>query len=159
MRTLRWGAVLLVLAAAACSGDDDDGVTTATSTSTTASTAPTPTFTGDGSAFCTAMLAVGQGPGAGEKSPAEVLAATQELMAQLDEAQANTPEDAPADLDALLDDYRVATEAIFAAKGDVEAAFEALNVEHPDVVERLGSASSHEEAYSFLVERCGINAP
>ena len=158
MRGLRWGAVLLVFAvAASCSGDDDDG--TAPPTSTTASTAPTPTLTGDGSAFCTAMLALGQGTGAEGSTPAEVLAANQELVAQLGEAQANTPEDAPPDLDALLDDYRIASEAIAAANGDVEAAFEALGAEHPDVVARLGSSSSHEEAYSFLVERCGINTP
>jgi hypothetical protein len=153
---LRWGAVLLVLAAAACSDDDGDA---APPTSTTASTAPTPTFTGDGSAFCTAMLALGQVAGADGATPADVVAANQQLVAQLDEAQANTPEDAPPDLGSLLDDYRIASEAIGAAKGDVEAAFEALGVEHPDVVARLGSSSSHEEAYSFLVERCGINAP
>jgi len=155
---LRWGAVLLVLAAAvSCSGDDDGG--TAPPTSTTASTAPTPTLTGDGSAFCTAMLALGRGTGAEGSTPAEVLTANQELVAHLDEAQANTPEDSPPDLDALLDDYRVAAEAIAAANGDVEAAFEALSAEHPDVVARLGSESSHEEAYAFLATRCASNTP
>ena len=105
------------------------------------------------------MLAVGQVAGAEGATPAEVVAANQELVAQLDEAQANTPEDAPPDLDALLDDYRAASAAIAAAKGDLTAAFEALGNEHPDVVARLGSSSSHEEAYSFLVDRCGINVP
>jgi hypothetical protein len=149
--------VLLVLAAGACSGDDGG---TAPPTNATASTAPTtPTFSGDGSAFCTAMLAVGTVETAAGATPAEVVAANQELVAQLDEAQANTPEDAPPELDALLDDYRVASEAIFAAEGDVEVAFAALGAEHPDVVSRLGSESSHEEAYAFLAERCGNEAP
>jgi len=154
VRGLRWGAVVLLLAGFACS--DDDG--TAAST-TTESTAPTPTFTGDGSDFCNAMLALGQVPSASGASPEQVLAANHELAANLDEAQASSPDDSPPDLDALLDDYRIASEAIDQAEGDVEAAFEALGAEHPDVVSRLGSASSHEEAYSFLVDRCGINAP
>ena len=156
MHGLRWGAVLLLGLAAACS--DDDG-TAASSTSTTASTIPTPTFTGDGTAFCNAMLALGQVAGAEDATPEEVLEANRELVANLGEAQANTPEDAPPDLDALLDDYRIASDAITKANGDVEAAFRALGVEHPDVVSRLGSSSSHEEAYTFLVDRCGINVP
>jgi hypothetical protein len=41
----------------------------------------------------------------------------------------------------------------------VEQAFEALEQEAPEVVQRLGSSTSHEEAYNFLVERCGITAP
>src|SRR5204862_60286 len=82
----------------------------------------TPTFTGDGSAFCNSMLALGQVAGADGATPAEVLAANQELAANLDEAQANTPADAPPDLDALLDDYRAASQAIAKAKGDVDAA-------------------------------------
>jgi hypothetical protein len=151
----RWGAVAvaLVLAVAGCSGDSDS------SSDTTTSTAPTPTFVGDGSPFCNAMLNVGQISGAEGAQPNEVLAANQQLVEQLDEAQANTPADAPADFDALLDDYRTATAAIFDAKGDVAKAFEALGEEHPDVVARLGSSTSHQEAYDFLVERCGINAP
>jgi hypothetical protein len=150
----RWGAAAaaLVLALAGCSDDSD-------SSDSTTSTAPTPTFVGDGSAFCNAMLNVGQSPGAQGAPPQEVLVANQQLVEQLDEAQANTPADAPADFDALLDDYRTATAAIFDAKGDVAKAFEALDEEHPDVVARLGSSTSHQEAYDFLVERCGINAP
>ena len=153
MRALRWGAVLLLLAAVACS--DDDG----TAPTTTESTAPTPTLTGDGSAFCNAMLALGKVAGASGATPAEVLAANQKLADNLGEAQANTPSDAPPDLDALLDDYRVASEAIATAKGDVDAAFKALGVEHPEVVSRLGSSSSHEAAYTFLADRCGNKAP
>ena len=152
MRAVRWGAIAL-LAVAACSGDDSS------SSSATASTAPTPTFMGDGSPFCNAMLGVGQVAGAQGATPAQVVEANRQLVAHLDEAQANTPSDAPPDFDALIDDYRLATTAIFDARGNVEAAFEKLEAEHPDVVARLASSSSHEEAYTFLVERCGINAP
>jgi len=150
----RWGAVALLLAVAACSEDGGDR-----SSETTESTVPTPTFTGDGSAFCDAMLAVGQVAGADGASPEDVLKSNAALVAHLDEAQANTPADAPADFDALLDDYRVASQAISAAAGDVAKAFAALEQEHPDVVARLGSSTSHQEAYTFLVDRCGISAP
>jgi hypothetical protein len=153
VRALRRGVAVLVLALAACS--DDDG----SSPSTTASTAPTPTFVGDGSPFCDAMLNLGQVRGAQGATPQQVLAANQELVAQLDEAQANTPPDAPPDFDALLDDFRIASTAIFDAGGDVEKAFEALEAAEPDVVARLGSPSSHPEAYGFLTERCGIDRP
>jgi hypothetical protein len=114
---------------------------------------------GDGSAFCNAMLTVGQAPGAEGRTKEQVLAANQNLVEQLDEAQANTPADAPSDFDALIDDYRVATTAIFDADGDVTKAFETLQQEQPEVVARLGSSTSHEEAYAFLSERCGINPP
>ena len=114
---------------------------------------------GDGSAFCDAMLAVGQIERSAGATPAEVLAENEELQAHLDEAQANTPAEAPPDFDALLDDYRVASLAIAAAEGDVEAAFEALERDDPDVVTRLGSSSSHADGYQFLVDRCGVAAP
>ena len=154
------GALALLLAVAGCT--DDGGDQTApptTAASTTASTAPTPTLTGDGTAFCDAMLGVGQVAGAEGATPEEVLATTEELTQHLDEAQVNTPEDAPTDFDSLLDDYRLAIEAIVAAEGDVEAAFAALAEEDPEVVGRLGSSTSHAEAYAFLVDRCGIEAP
>ncbi|MFL6203875.1 MAG: hypothetical protein ACJ739_00845 [Acidimicrobiales bacterium] len=147
------GAALVALLLAACSGGSGG------SSPTTESTAPTPTFVGDGSPFCNAMLDIGQVAGAQGATPKEVLAANEQLVAQLDEAQANTPPDAPPDFDALVDDYRVATTAIFDAKGDVAKAFKALETEQPEVVARLGSSTSHKEAYDFLVERCGINAP
>jgi hypothetical protein len=101
------------------------------------------------------MLGVGQVAGAEGATPEEVLASTEELAERLGEAEANTPADAPADFAALIDDYDLAIAAILAAEGDVDAAFEALGEEHPDVVERLGSSTSHEEAYAYLVERCG----
>ena len=145
-------SVVLLLGGCADDGGADAG-------STTTSTAPTPTFVGDGSPFCDAMLAVGQVERSADATPAEVLAENEELQAHLDEAQANTPADAPPDLDALLDDYRVASLAIATAEGDVEAAFEALERDDPGVVERLGSSSSHVEGYQFLVDRCGIAAP
>ena len=148
-------AVALVAAPAACTDDSGGAVDGSSSTS---STAPTPTLTGDGSAFCDAMLAIGQVGGAAGATREQVLEANQELIGHLDEAQANTPSDAPPDFEALLDDYRLATQAIFEADGDVAAAFEALEEEHPDVVARLGSSTSHKEAYDFLIERCGNDA-
>ena len=158
MRIARWGAVVvLAVAGASCSSDADPEE--GTGSSTTESTVPTPTITGDGTAFCDAMLAVGRAPGAAGASTDEVLAANEELVGHLDEAQTNTPSDAPADFDALLDDYRAAAEAIFAAEGDVAAAFETLGKEHPEVVDRLSSSTSHADAYAFLVDRCGIQAP
>ena len=152
---VRWAAaaVALGLVLAGCSDDSDS------SSSTTASTAPTPTFKGDGSPFCNAMLKVGQVAGAEGATPKQVLAANEQLIAQLDEAQANTPPDAPADFDALIDDYRAATKAISDAKGDVEKAFKALAVQDKQLVGRLGSAASHQAAFDFLVARCGINPP
>jgi len=153
---VRWGAgaAVALLLVAGCSGDSDSG-----SSTTTASTAPTPTFRGDGSPFCNAMLNLGQVTGAEGASPKQVLEANQHLVEQLDEAQANTPADAPPDFDALIDDYRVATTAISDAGGDVAKAFKALEADQPEVVARLGSSTSHKEAYDFLVERCAINAP
>ena len=155
MLAVRWGGVAaaLVLAVAGCSDDADS------SSSTTASTAPTPTFVGDGSAFCNAMLNVGQIAGAQGATAQQNLEANERLVAQLDEAQANAPADAPPDFEALIDDYRLATAAIFEAKGDVAKAFKALEEDAPDVVARLGSPTSHKEAFDFLVERCGINQP
>jgi len=151
------GVIALVLAAGACSGGDD--APAMSGAGTTASTAPTPTFTGDGSAFCDAMLGIGQVGGDAGATPNEVLADNEALAVLLDEAQANTPEDAPPDFDALLDDYRAASLAIVEARGDADAAFAALQRDSPDVVKRLGSSTSHAAAYAFLVTRCGINAP
>jgi hypothetical protein len=150
------GLLVLVLAAGACA--DDDGEAGADGPATT-STAPTPTFVGDGSAFCDAMLAVGQVERSADATTAEVLAENDALVAHLDEAQANTPPDAPPDFDALLDDYRAATQAIATAEGDIDAAFEALERDAPEVVERLGSSTSHVAGYQYLVDRCGIAAP
>jgi hypothetical protein len=144
---------VLVLGLLACSSDE--GTAPTTTAPTTTSTVPTPTLTGDGTPFCDAMLGVGQIAGAEGATPEEVLASTNALAARLDDAQATTPEDAPPDFDALLDDYRLAIEAIRDADGDVEVAFAALGEEQPEVVARLGSSTSHEEAFAFLVERCG----
>ncbi len=105
------------------------------------------------------MLGVGRIGADPAAAPARVLADNQRLAALLDEVQASTPEDAPPELDALIDDYRAASQAIVAAGGDVEAAFAALERDVPDVVARLGSSTSHVVAYDFLVARCGISAP
>jgi len=105
------------------------------------------------------MLGVGQVGGDAGATPEAVLEANDRLVAFLDEAQASTPADAPADFDALLDDYRAATEAIAEAEGDVDAAFAALERTAPEVVQRLGSSTSHQAAYDFLVDRCGITQP
>jgi hypothetical protein len=138
----------VLLVAAGCSGDSDGEAAVTT-------TVPTPTIAGDGTPFCDAMLAVGRAPGANGASPEEVLAANTMLAAHLDQAQANTPPDAPPDFDRLLDDYRLASEAISQTAGDVAEAFASLEAEHPEVVARLASSTSHAEAYRFLVARCG----
>ena len=77
----------------------------------------------------------------------------------LDEATASAPEDAPADVQALFDDYRVVSEAIVAAKGDTEVASEALARDHPDVLGRLGDTAAYDDAFAFFVDRCGIAPP
>lgn len=158
MRGRGLGVLFVALAAlSACSGSDDATSTTTSSPTTSVDPdATTPTFVGDGSAFCDAMLGVGQIGNSADAAPAEVLADNEQLLALLDEAQANTPADAPADLDALLDDYRAASQAIAAAGGDVDAAFAALEEESPDVFARLSSSTSHEAGFTFLIERCGI---
>jgi hypothetical protein len=143
------------VALSACSGGDD-GKEPGASPETTV---PSPTFIGDGSTFCNAMLGVGHVGGDPDATAEEVLAANDTLMGFLDEAQATAPGDAPADFEALLDDYRAATEAIAEAQGDVDAAFAALERRSPELVQRLGSATSHQAAYDFLVDRCGISAP
>ena len=157
-RAARVGLALVLCLVAACSddggGDDEDGAPILT----TASTAPTPTIEGDGTRFCEAMLAVGRVQGAAGATKQQVVEANEDLVTRLDEAQANTPGDAPADFEALLDDYRLATDAIFEARGDVAKAFEALERDHPEAYRRLGSSTSHQEAYAFLVERCGDEA-
>ncbi len=160
-RWSRLGATL-VLAMVGCASGDEATPDAGGSTSTTAPTVASPTtalVTGDGSPFCDAMLGVGQIGRDPVAAPDQVLADNQVLAALLDEVQVNTPEDAPPDLDALIDDYRAASEAIVAAGGDVEAAFAALQRDAPDVVARLGSSTSHVEAYDFLVARCGFSAP
>jgi hypothetical protein len=105
------------------------------------------------------MLGVGQIQRGADATAEEVLAENERLIDLLGEAQVNTPEDAPPDFDSLLDDYRLATQAITDAEGDVDAAFAALERDAPEVVGRLGSSTSHAEAYEFLVDRCGISAP
>ena len=155
----RLAVAAAICVAAACSSDDGSGDDEgAAPILTTASTVPTPTIEGDGTRFCDAMLAVGRVQGAAGASPAEVVEANEELVGHLDEAQANTPSDAPPDFEALLDDFRLAAEAIFEADGNVVEAFEALRREHPEVHRRLGSPTSHMVAYDFLIERCGEDA-
>ncbi len=152
----RLGAVLIpLLVVVGCSTTDDDPTFSGKAT-TTETSAPTPTFTGDGSSFCDAMLGVGKVERQAGDTRAQVMADNEELMSLLDEAQANTPEDAPPDFDLLLDDYRAAALAIAASGGDVDKAFEALTADSPAVVRRLGSSRSHQPAYEFLVERCGF---
>lgn len=151
------GLPIAIVVLAACAGGDDAGsagVSTAVDSGAT-----TPTFVGDGSAFCDAMLGVGQVERSVEDTPEDVLAENDLLLGHLDAAQANAPSDAPPDFDALLEDYRVASLAIAASGGDVAAAFVRLEEEDPEVFERLGSSTSHAEAYAFLVSRCGIAAP
>lgn len=157
-RAGRVAVALVVCVAAACSGGGDDADDDTAPILTTASTIPTPTIEGDGTRFCEAMLAVGRTPGAAGATPQEVVDANREMIDHLDEAQANTPSDAPPDFEALLDDFRLAAEAIFEADGNVVEAFEAIERDHPDVHARLASPTSHEAAYDFLVERCGEDA-
>jgi hypothetical protein len=116
----------------------------------------------DKSPFCVAIrkleaLGSDQAPAAG--TPAEVLAQNAKLAALIDQAAASTPSDAPADVQALIADYRVLSKAIDAAGGDTAAAFSALGTSDPALTARLGQADAHRASFVFFAERCGTAPP
>jgi hypothetical protein len=116
----------------------------------------------DQSTFCVTIRqleAMGRAPDGGDGSPEAALAQTAEMRALLDEAAATAPDDAPPDVQALLDDYGLLTAAIEGAGGDTAAAFEALSTGEPELMARLTlPAAGHADAFSFFADRCGIAA-
>jgi hypothetical protein len=158
----------LAVAAAGCSGgdDDDSGASTrndgAGSDDTGDGEGTDTTEAVDGSPFCVAIRsleALGAEPASGTGTSEEVLAENAQVTTLVEEATANAPEDAPADVQALFDDYLLLSAAIEAAGGDTEAAFTALSTQQPALMERLSQPDAHREAFTFFAGRCGIAAP
>jgi hypothetical protein len=161
-RALPAALLAIALLATGCSGDDDepsaatsaDGADEGERTDTTAAL--------DGSPFCVAIRsleALGAEPSSGAGTPEEVLAENAQVTTLVEEATANAPEDAPADVQALFDDYQLLSAAIEAAGGDTEAAFTALSADQPALMERLSQPNAHLEAFTFFSGRCGTAAP
>jgi hypothetical protein len=155
---------LAVAAAAGCSGGDDDAATAATDGvgDVDSEGAETTAAAVDGSPFCVAIRsleALGAEPASGAGTPEDVLAENAQVTTLVEEATANAPEDAPADVQSLFDDYQLLSAAIEAAGGDTEAAFTALSAEQPALVDRLSQADAHTEAFTFFADRCGTAAP
>lgn len=152
-------AVLLPLAVAACGGDGDgDRDAPAQAASGDDASAATST-TLDPSPFCVtirSLEALGSEPSSAPATPAEVLAQNASVISLLDEATASAPADAPADVQALFDDYSIVSEAVAAASGDTAAAYAALSRDDPELTTRL---SAHDEAFAFFAQRCGTAPP
>jgi hypothetical protein len=120
------------------------------------------TTTLDTSPFCVtirSLEALGSEPSAAGAGPSEVLTQNASVASLLDDAAASAPDDAPADVQALFDDYRLVTDAIVATSGDTSAAYEALNRDHPGLLDRLGQPDAHREAFAFFADRCGTAPP
>lgn len=165
----RWSTCLLDLIAllgvftlAACGGGGDapskaDAPTDGREGATGVTAAPL-----DQTSFCVAIRALealGSADATAAGTPAEVLAQNSRLAELIDEAAANAPADAPADVQHLVDDYVVLSDAIAAAGGDSEAAMATLRTEEPELVARFSRADAHKEAFTFFAERCGTAPP
>jgi len=165
MRQLRSiGAAVVVgalVAVGACGGDGhvDGPGKAASAKEASGDERGATTTTLDASPFCVtirSLEALGSEPSAAGGTPQQVLAQNAAVISLLDEATASAPEDAPSDVQALFDDYRLVSDAIAAASGDTNAAYEALTRDDPELTERLGT---HNEAFAFFAERCGTAPP
>ncbi len=173
--TVRHRTLVLVTAAlvlAACGGDGDDGADAAPTTGPPATSTTTATEGGSGlpgagegppgtvaaGPFCDSIAGI-QGLGAGEAAggtPELVLAQNEAMLDLLDEASANVPPGAPADVESLFDDYRTIAVAIGSAGGDVEAAYTAIQRDEPELAARLFTETAHLPAFEFFANHCGI---
>jgi hypothetical protein len=168
-RTLVLAAAALVLAA--CGGGGDDGADAAP---TTAAPATSTTTTSEGTGlpgagegppgtiaagpFCDSIAGI-QSLGAGDAAggtPEQVLAQNEAMLDLLDEASANVPAGAPADVESLFDDYRTISVAIGSAGGDVESAYAAIQRDDPELATRLFTETAHLPAFEFFANHCGI---
>lgn len=157
-------AALLAIAllATGCSGGDDEPSAVTRGDGADEGEGPGTTAAVEGSPFCVAIRsleALGAEPSSGGGTPQEVLAQNAEVTGLVEEATANAPEDAPADVQALFDDYQLLSAAIETAGGDTQAAFATLSTEQPALIERLNRADAHLEAFTFFADRCGTAAP
>jgi hypothetical protein len=164
----RAALVLLAIASVgACGGGDDEGtddtvadasdiVAGDTSSSTTTTTGPVGTITPG--PFCASIASL-QGLGTGGATaggPEEVLAQNEAMLDLLDEATATVPDGAPADVEALFDDYRAIAVAIGGAGGDIDAAYATIQEQQPELAARLFNETAHLPAFEFFVNHCGI---
>jgi len=148
----------------ACGGNDTGGAIDTPESNTTGGSASADgtTTTLDKSPFCVAIReleSLGNAPPTGERTQALVLEQNEQLAGLIEDATNNAPQDAPADVASLLDDYRVVSEAIVAAAGDTEAAMAKLRAEQPELSDRLSQPSAHREAFEFFAELCGTAPP
>ena len=152
----------MVAALAACGSDGEADGDAGRSGERAADAETAPSTTLDPSPFCVtirSLEALGSEPSATAGTPADVLAQNASVSSLLDEAEASAPDDAPSDVQALFDDYRLVSEAIVAASGDTDAAYTALTRDHPELLERLTQAGAHADAFAFFAERCGTARP
>lgn len=159
-------AVVLVGAAGCGSGGGDDSTDRAVATTPGGSvdgdsttTVPAPLYD---TPFCEAargLDALGREPAPADRSAQEVLAQTERLAGFIEVLAATRPGDAPAAVDALVEDYRILSAAIVDAEGDIEAAFAVLDAEDPELSVRLGLPDSYHEAVVFFADRCGTSIP
>ncbi|MEO7429521.1 MAG: hypothetical protein ABIY48_09090 [Acidimicrobiales bacterium] len=161
----RWGVrllgLVLVTTLMACGGGSDSP-TSATSTDRAATGADTTATTLNKSAFCVtirALEALGSDTATAPSTPAAVLEQNTKLAALIERAAAAVPADAPADVQGLIADYRLLSEAIAAAGGDTAAAFDSLTTTQPGLSDRLGRADAHRASFTFFAERCGTAPP
>lgn len=116
----------------------------------------------DDSPFCRAIRALEALSAEEDTSggtPEDVLAQTDEVLGLVEDATASAPADAPAEVQALFDDYQMLSAAIVAANGDLDAAFTTLSVDEPELMARLSQPDAHRTALAFFAERCGTAAP
>lgn len=116
----------------------------------------------DKSPFCVAIRkleALGSDKAAAAGTPAEVLAQNSKLAALIEQVATSAPSDAPADVQALIADYRVLSDAVSAAGGDTAAAFSTLGTSEPELTARLGQADAHRASFAFFADRCGTAPP
>lgn len=161
----RWLVLLAagsVVVLAACSGGSDKGGGDDAGPAVTGTGDERTTTTLDQSPFCVTIRAfedLGSQPDAAASTPDAVLAQNAQMTALLDEATASAPDDAPADVQAMFDDYQALSDAITAAAGDTAAAFATLTTDQPELAARLEQQEVHKEAFTFFADRCGTAPP
>lgn len=154
-------ALIGTAALAACGAAGDDASKGGGSTDDQAATVTTEDPL-DQSPFCVAIRALealGSDKVAVAGTPAEVLDQNSQLAELIDEAAANAPADAPADVQSLVDDYGAFSDAVAAAAGDRDAAIATLTTDEPELLARFAQADAHGEAFTFFAERCGTAPP
>jgi hypothetical protein len=169
MRSVRRLVLSLLLAGAgaaglaACGGDDDGSNDDTTTTSSAGgdddgSERAEPAEDLVDTTFCKSLLAIDAiDSGSAERPPEQVVSSATQVRALLDDAAAAEPEDAPEAVGTFFDDTMATVDAIIAAAGDVDAAYQGLATSDPDLVARLTDESAYEDAVDFVYDRCGLD--